>query len=480
MITEHGTHAHGPSSAADRGFVFTPLQDRDARAYLASGQRLCAHGLEAFLLARGHVLAALPSAARRSRWLKNRKPPPARVEPPAPRVACMVQNLSDWPTAETPELTGLFRIATTDCNVVDESAVCAPFSCQGMVNTLRRWSDSTVVMTVDTKQNCLAHGYGVLTMSMLHKYKLRRTTLARHGGKKVQGDMFTSHASPVLQAVIHVESTENIVRAFQAVCQLWQRAAPQRRPLPECLSQIHKDFLPAIEAARRSVFPHTRPVDDFFHFMEKKATIEKKLKHLDVAGKKDTHFEKQHYGWCIATLDFVRHLPTVDIFSMVYEGFLAELTRLDEPLLVEYLGPAGMYARRATARALRDDFHVHVNTDNLDSMLLFSSWWQGILGIVPGTACGDQPQEAFHVDWKRQLDVLGKNAPPAEALPLMQTLYTSCWQSQHDWSSRTPLTLQPAGPNPHLCTGSCCTMQTATPHTTIGTRTRKGWTRTSW
>ena len=53
------------------------------------------------------------------------------------------------------------------------------------------------------KQICLAHGCDVLKMSLLHKDELRKTTLARHGGKKVQGDMFTSHASPKLQAVIH-------------------------------------------------------------------------------------------------------------------------------------------------------------------------------------------------------------------------------------------------------------------------------------
>ena len=54
----------------------------------------------------------------------------------------------------------------------------------------------------------MAHGWVVLTCSVLVKDKLRRTSLGRSGGRKVQGNAFTTHALPLLQAMTNIEQTE--------------------------------------------------------------------------------------------------------------------------------------------------------------------------------------------------------------------------------------------------------------------------------
>ncbi len=41
-----------------------------------------------------------------------------------------------------PDLSGLFRVVDTECQTLGEQAVCIPFSCQGMLNTMRRYSDA--------------------------------------------------------------------------------------------------------------------------------------------------------------------------------------------------------------------------------------------------------------------------------------------------------------------------------------------------
>ena len=66
-------------------------------------------------------------------------------------------------------------------------------------------------MLMNLKQGCMAHGWGCLAVSFLVKDRLRLTTLSRGPQGRLQGRVFTSHAAPVLQAILHVEEFENIV-----------------------------------------------------------------------------------------------------------------------------------------------------------------------------------------------------------------------------------------------------------------------------
>ena len=108
---------------------------------------------------------------------------------------------------------------------------------RGMADTMRRFADHVIAMCVDTKQSCVGHGWGVFTASFIVRDKLRNTTLARIHGKRVQGPALTSHACPVLQAVIQIENNENLTQFFETLQRLWAKVCPGRPPLVEVASQ---------------------------------------------------------------------------------------------------------------------------------------------------------------------------------------------------------------------------------------------------
>ncbi len=92
-----------------------------------------------------------------------------------------------------------------------------------------------------TKQGCMANGVGVITARITVRGKFRYTTLGRSEGRRVQAGDYTSHAAPVLQAIINVENTDNILQFFDTLKRLWARVVPQRPPLAQSIAQLHKD-----------------------------------------------------------------------------------------------------------------------------------------------------------------------------------------------------------------------------------------------
>ena len=89
-----------------------------------------------------------------------------------------------------------------------------------MCKVLRWIAEPEVVVFVDTKESCMAHGWGVITDSIAVRDKLRCTTLGRSEGRRVQAGSYTSHAAPVLQAIINVENTDNILQFFDTLKRL--------------------------------------------------------------------------------------------------------------------------------------------------------------------------------------------------------------------------------------------------------------------
>jgi hypothetical protein len=107
-------------------------------------------------------------------------------------------------------------------------------------------------MLMDLKQGCMAHGWGCLAVSFLVKDRLRLTTLSRGPQGRLQGRVFTSHAAPVLQAILHVEDFENIVQVLVTLKNEWARVRPLSAPLDTLVVQVHKDYHPALENARNT------------------------------------------------------------------------------------------------------------------------------------------------------------------------------------------------------------------------------------
>ena len=183
----------------------------------------------------------------------------------------------------------------------------------------------------------LDRGMGVATLSLLVKDELRPTHLPKMGaGCRTQSSAWTSHGMPLLQAIFHAETKANYVNLFDACCDLWTARHPNKKPLQQQMSlQLHKDFHPSIEEARRHVWPLSRPCDDFFHFKEKShTTMQAKCQQLVSRKGK---FVKKYVHFALEVINILRFVPTLPLFSWLWKAFLATLRRLGEPTLADWL-----------------------------------------------------------------------------------------------------------------------------------------------
>lgn len=449
-IFSHGEHAHDENNSADIPRTFTPAQEAVAKAYVAKNTEWSNVGLTNALLGAGFLMKNLPTSGKRSRWLINQKPRAAQVKSQVcpPRAALLQRSLEQWPDEEAADVAELFLVNDPP-RVMTSERVCVAFACKGMVDTMRRYADAEIAISVDAKQKCMAHGWSVLTASFLVRDKLRRTSFGKVENKRVQGQAFTSHAQPVLQCVIQVENIENVHQFFLTLKRQWAAACAGRPALSDCVAQMHKDYHPAIENARQAQFPRSRAVNDFFHLLQKQKTIEGKLQQTVLQG---GVFRKKEFGWVMASLQHMRHLPTVDLFSALWKGWLERLRSKEESMLAEYLGPDGAerYTQCVSVEDLRRRGLVFCSAPEEKDVLWFAPHWAGVTGILPGSACGDQPQEAFHSPWKKQLQTLGEQADSTEVLHTMQSLYNR-WVEQCSWDKKTPLQLTAPDTDPeHL------------------------------
>ena len=451
-LTARGTHYHDNNAASDSGRVFLPHHEKVALEYLAQSGKQTRQGLKAFFTTREVPHAHLPTDTQLSQWIKNkmrgRQQLLPAVEPP--RQMVVEHSLEEWPTEMPGDVAGLFLIHDPKY-VCNKDRVCIPFSSRGMVQAMQRQQGSRGIMFIDAKQGCLQHGWSMLTGAFSVKDQLRNTTLTRIAGRKVQGTAYTSHAQPALQAMINVESTDNIVQFLMTLQRLWAKHCPDRPPLEEWLAEMHSDYHPALEAARRIVLGNTRPCKDFFHLLEKQSTFDKKLR---VVSSQCGQHVKENKSWLIFSLHAQRHLPTLDLSSALYHGFLQRLLAKDEPEIEEYFGPGGhaAYCVQASVKELRTSYGVTALTPDDDATLIFSFHWSGLWGSLPVADCGDQPLEAFHSPWQAQLQALQPLPDATQAMTTMQKLFHT-WREQLKWDSSVPSFVQPPAVDVKLWNG---------------------------
>ena len=188
--------------------------------------------------------------------------------------------------------------------------------------TIGRYTFDRVHLSVDAKYKVNDRGWTILTVSLLCKDFPRNTHLS-HGRKlRTQGKATTTRAFPVLQAIMHAETIQSVSRVFRKVCELWAEAWPSGPALQDMTTQVHKDYHDALEGARRAVFPKSRPVNDYFHLVEKERSMSAKCCKLVLH---KGRYVKENYDWLIYTLGNVRFAPRPDIFSFIWQGILCRL-----------------------------------------------------------------------------------------------------------------------------------------------------------
>ena len=438
LLTAVGEH-NGHEGSARSGKVFTNAQEAAALAFLADGGR--SPKLLHQKLSTDCPGAHLPDMRQLTQWLHRAKSTAAAgAAKPEPidrnRVTPLAVELSQW-NRDSASTASLADLCTFHDQIrLDSDDVFVPFACRGMFQTMRRWSGSVVCLVVDVKMKVLEHGRGVATASLLTKTGLRNTRLGE--GRK-QGKACASRPFPLVQAVVGSESHDLMVSFFRLLCDVWDTHAAHCVPLCDHVVQVHKDFAPGLESARRACFPRSRACDDFYHFSQKHKELESRLLQTDlVAGK----FQKKHLAWLQALLASLRLLPRISIFDACWRGLLVRLQEMDETVVSAYLDRT--YTMEVPESLLGDP------QEYLPEQR-FAGWWVGCYGIVAGTGCGSNPAEAIHSAWQSKLDSVGGRAPLAEVLGVMQNLYADHWASNFEWESEASLSLEAVDIDPtHL------------------------------
>ena len=364
--------------------------------------------------------------------------------------------------------------------VCDMEALSVSFLSMGMAETIIKFEGAIVCLAYDPKQGLFSNHskHCVGTTLLLVKDCLRTTdfaskmakpklqTPAKHKDRRVQAPAYTSHGKPLAQNVQTSEGGKSVVNHFQALCLLWRRLRPHDKPLEERDVQLHKDFGQAIELARKTVFKHSRPVNDWFHFPARDATLRSKIRD-------PTKAVVERLPW-----QCLRILPTFDLQSALLDAAVTKLrVQLGETDAAEYVGPrtdmgqpqddvvhttdtAGTsqhpYCVRDTLAQLKQTYNVTCwETDDTVQMTFMYSW-DGIGGIAAGSACGSTPAEAFHSPWQQKTKdpTLGKlahkNWVGLDILHQMQGMYEATWQQSFAWGGpQGPQSLQPAKRDPH-------------------------------
>ena len=306
--------------------------------------------------------------------------------------------------------------ALTDLRIVGNPVhtvkqVCIAWTARGFLNHMRQLPrGEPVCLTVDGKQRIATSGAVVATVGIMGtSHTPRNTTLDReHCGKKVQMQLRTSTVQPLMQAYIDCESNENWTWVFEAAVELVQKEFAI--DLPERVIQVQADFNDSIEAARRHVFPKSRPANDYPHMTRAThATLSKKA----LAGWRDR---------VLRVVRCARHLPTLELFSAVWCQFMSELEASGQKEVVGYLRRE--YIREVSVGTVSKMFKLH---PSLEPKLLWADYWAGVFGTHPGSATGTQTLEAFHSFWQRRIQDQAR-AAPNRILEIMQGLYAGPWK----------------------------------------------------
>ena len=313
LIRFIGEHNHAGTTSNTRLFSGDALNIANSYVAHMMARRGCmsVEGLQEWLTSRAVPPTDLPSNPQLHEWLKRARitwkhsKDQYAMQPGSHNLTDIVsRNLEQrqHQLADMP-LTGLCILPANDrypTREISAQRVCVIFLSKGMFDTLRRFVGTRVHITVDTKMKVLLHQRGVCTAFIHTKAGLSKTTfhqrhlkcdLAEASPKKpgrdrqIQGKAHTTQHKPVLQEALDEESGPNHEALLLALADLWQASHPDGPRWDAVFDQLHSDFAPGIESARRRVCPWVRPVKDFFHFIHKESEMQSRCRETTLSTK---------------------------------------------------------------------------------------------------------------------------------------------------------------------------------------------------
>ena len=299
--------------------------------------------------------------------------------------------------------------------VVTTTRVCICWSTRGMLSTIKSGKGCALSLACDGKQKVVSNEYAILTLSVLHRSSSVRRTRGAAGRTRVQTRADTTTASPLAQALVNTEASENVAHFYRAVADECKRVYGV--DLGAEVLQLQKDHAKGLEKPRVDVFPRSRPLNDYAHLCRVCHSSLQSLSTEEAVRSKVEH-----------VLRLTRFVPTVALFHAIWERYFQELGSSGHESIAAYLKT--QYIRKVPANSMKKPGWLRDAPPGAE--VWFGPYWSGILGTLPGTASGSQSIEAFHRFWQGQVSKRTRSGSTS-VLSVMQDLYRDSWSEHFDW-----------------------------------------------
>ena len=330
----------------------------------------------------------------------------------------------------------LHELKVLDGAHIGEDRVCILWTCRGVLERAKAGQGHLLKLVVDAKQKLVSNHYSVVTLSFLVPSSSMRKTWA--GPKRIaKAEAYTGTQEPFLQALVDTESEANLTHIFNSACKVAKELCGL--DLDKQTIQVHKDYAKGIDAARRRVFPRSRPCDDYAHM--RRASYSALRKHLGGAE------GAQAFTFLNRFITVTRLVPCIQLFDTLWREAFAWLLSKGHKAATKYLQKT--YFVEIPGDAAPRHF---VTTRSSESSVLFAGFWSGILGTYPGTGSGTQTIESFHSYWQSLLRNKIR-AAPLKLLDVMSALYSDDWAQHFEWGQHRRFGSWPTAPAQNLLNG---------------------------
>ena len=450
VVYQHDEHSQKKSHAHVIGSrVLTTRQEQLAHAFLLEhkGEPNIVRRLRRHLVAKGYKAAELPFGKKMTNWVQREyRRQNKHCVPVGPAVASLEASVREWTQLSVSVDASPEKLLLVGDETLTSNRGYVPFSCKRFLNFAQKCEDAFVCAGTDVKMGMVTGGWGLAVLGFLMKHAISNTTIGRSAtGPPVQMPCHVSTFVPFLFALLNSESEDNFTAFFNDADRLWAEYCPSMVRLRTRLRQLHKDFAAGIEAARRSVWRCSRPLNDYAHLIRnaRMQLLAKLTQRAEVGGGR----LMKYLDVCMRLLEYSRILPTLDLFSIIWESWMKLMVHVWREIeAFKYLDAMAKRYSPEEAKTLYN-FPSRASSHGESVVLVFCTHWIGLAGTIPGTGSGNQCTEAWNRRWQSELAILGKNASPHAALGRMQYLF-EMWLPELNLDAKTSIRVHDI--NPHL------------------------------
>jgi hypothetical protein len=333
----HGPHQHSSGDAVAYGHIFSAAELVVVKRYQATCVgRLSVDGLSNALAHAGlQSFMQLPNYPASLRgWVKRENTkidraagavPVHSVLPAVAELDCNIDRFRIRTLADIRQQDHDTGLCVLPGSVLTETRGYIPFTCKGMVKLLQSYKHEQLILGVDAKVGKGNGAWRIATIGFYVKDELVRSSLRRFDeGRRVRCLAYTTTFRPLLQALMHHETTNNYRDFFNHFLDLGAFVLRiSREHFAQSIVSLGKDFCDAAEQARLQFLPHARPCGDSTHMFARFA-LQLPRKCLDVGSTDITAVSAKTHDKQVSSgmRDVCGSAPTIDILDAVLTPLL--------------------------------------------------------------------------------------------------------------------------------------------------------------